>query len=99
MKFNIPKKFNIGSVEYSVNIVQHCGLSENFGFWKPQGIIEIAKQSEGFELSESKMKQSFIHELTHAILFQMGEDKLNDNEKFVNVFSSFLTEAINTMED
>ena len=29
----------------------------------------------------------------------MGEIELNNNEKFVNTFSAFLTEAIRTMEE
>ena len=43
--------------------------------------------------------QTFLHELTHAILFAMGKEELNDDESFVNTFSSFLSEAINTMEE
>lgn len=49
-------------------------------------------------MSESKKKQTFWHELTHAILFQMSKFDLNDDESFVNTFSSFLSEAINSME-
>ena len=39
------------------------------------------------------------HELTHAILFAMGKNELNDDESFVNTFASFLSEAISTMEE
>ena len=98
MKFNIPKKFKLGGVDYSVKQVEHCGNYDNFGFWRPQGIIEIANQSGGYEVSESKKMQTFLHELTHAILFAMSKGELNDDESFVNTFSSFLNEAINTME-
>ena len=99
MKFNIPKKLKVGGVDYSVKQVEHCGTDDNFGFWRPQGIIEVANQAGGYEISESKKKQIFLHELTHAILFAMGKDELNDDESFVNTFSSFLSEAINTMEE
>ena len=98
MKFNIPRKFKIGGVDYSVKQVEHCGNYDNFGFWRPQGIIEIANQSGGYEVSESKKMQTFLHELTHAILFAMGKGELNADASFVNTFSSFLNEAINTME-
>ena len=50
-------------------------------------------------LRTEKKKQIFLHELTHAILFAMGKDELNEDEAFVNTFSSFLSEAINTMEE
>ena len=99
MKFKIPKKFKVGSVDYEVKRVEHCGNNDDFGFWRPQGIIEIANQAGGYEVSESKKRQVFLHELTQAILFAMGKEELNDDESFVNTFSSFLSEAINTMEE
>ena len=99
MEFKLPKKFKVGGVDYTVKQVEHCGDYDNFGFCRPQGIIEIANQAGGYEISESKKKQIFLHELTHAILFAMGKDELNDDESFVNTFSSFLSEAINSMEE
>ena len=99
MKFKIPKKFKVGSVDYEVRLVEHCGMNDDFGLWRPQGIIEIANQAGGYEISESKKTQTFMHEITHAILFAMGKEELNEDESFVNTFSSFLSEAINTMEE
>ena len=98
MEFNIPNKLKIGGVDYSIKHVEHCGINDDFGLWRPQGIIEIANQAGGYEVSDSKKRQTFLHELTHAILFAMGKEELNDDESFVNTFSSFLNEAINTME-
>lgn len=98
MEFNIPNKLKIGGVDYSIKHVEHCGIDDDFGLWRPQGIIEIANQAGGYEVSDSKKRQTFLHELTHAILFAMGKEELNDDESFVNTFSSFLNEVINTME-
>ena len=98
MEFNIPNKLKIGGVDYSIKHVEHCGMNDDFGLWRPQGIIEIANQAGGYEVSDSKKRQTFLHELTHAILFAMGKEELNDDESFVNTFSLFLNEAINTME-
>ena len=98
MEFNIPNKLKIGGVDYSIKHVEHCGMNDDFGLWRPEGIIEIANQAGGYEVSDSKKRQTFLHELTHAILFAMGKEELNDDESFVNTFSSFLNEAINTME-
>ena len=99
MELKIPKKFKVGGVDYEVQFVEHCGTNDDFGLWEPQGIIEIANQSGGYDISDSKKKQTFFHELTHAILFAMRKDDLNDDESFVNTFSSFLNEAISTMEE
>ena len=99
MEFNIPNKLKIGGVDYSIKHVEHCGMNDDFGLWRPQGIIEIANQAGGYEVSDSKKRQTFLHELTHAILFAMGKGELNEDESFVNTFSSFLAEAINTMSE
>ena len=99
MKFNIPKKLKVGSVDYVVKQVEHCGTNDDFGLWRSQGIIEIANQAGGYEVSESKKMQTLMHEITHAILFAMGKENLNNNKSFVNTFSSFLSEAISTMEE
>jgi hypothetical protein len=40
------------------------------------------------------MTDTFWHELVHAILNDMGEDLLNNNEKFVTGFANRLTKAI-----
>ena len=99
MEFKIPKKLKVGGVDYVVKQVEHCGNYDDFGFCRPQGIIEIANQAGGYEVSDSKKRQTFLYELTHAILFAMSKEELNDDESFVNTFSSFLNEAISTMEE
>ena len=38
----------------------------------------------------------FTHELVHHILNQMGEIKLRKNERFVNLFATFLHQATKT---
>ena len=50
MKFNIPKKLKVGSVDYVVKQVEHCGTNDDFGLWRSQGIIEIANQAGGYEV-------------------------------------------------
>lgn len=44
--------------------------------------------------SSSVQRNTFYHELVHAILDTMGEYNLSRNEKFVCCFSSFLNEAM-----
>jgi hypothetical protein len=40
------------------------------------------------------MKETFWHELVHAILVDMGEFKLNKREDFVEEFAKRLAKAI-----
>lgn len=47
---------------------------------------------------DSVQEQAFYHELTHCILFEMGEDELAENERFVQSFSLLLHQAINTLK-
>ena len=42
MEMKIPKKLKVGSVDYDVRLVQHCGTNDDFGLWWLQGIIEMA---------------------------------------------------------
>lgn len=99
MKFNIPKKMVVGGIDYIINIKDVLNYSGDFGFWQPQGVIDIARGVEGDRVSESRMEATFWHELTHAILDRMGRNDLNENEGFVNTFSAFLSGAIDTMEE
>lgn len=43
---------------------------------------------------EQYIKNTFVHEVLHAILDTMGETELNNNEKFVCGCAGYLTEAI-----
>ena len=99
MEFKIPKKLKVGGVDYSVKQVEHCGTNDDFGLWRSQGIIEIANQTGGYEVSDSKKRKTYFHELTQAILFAMRKYEINDDESFVNTFSSFLSESISTMDE
>ena len=62
MELKIPKKFKVGGVDYTVKEVGHCGINDDFGLWRPHGIIEIADQAGGYGVSESKKMQTFLPE-------------------------------------
>ena len=99
MKFNIPKKMTVGGIDYVVNIKDALNYNEDFGVWQPQGTIDIARGVEGARIPESRMRATFWHELTHAILDRMSRTDLNNDESFVNTFSAFLSGAVDTMEE
>ena len=99
MNFNIPKKLVVGGVDYVVKIKDVLNYNQDFGYWRPQGTIDIARGVEGDRVSESRMRTTFWHELTHAILDRMSRTDLNNDESFVNTFSAFLSGAIDTMEE
>ena len=95
----IPKKFHVGGQDIDVKEVDICEDSCIGNIVLAQGEIQIARYvTRGIEQSESSKLNTFYHELTHAILKTMGEYELNNNEKFVNTFSGFLTEAIRSFK-
>jgi hypothetical protein len=57
--------------------------------------ISIAARSAGYAYTNVEQFNTFWHELTHAILNDMGHE-LESNEKFVSAFSDRLTKAITT---
>lgn len=61
------------------------------------GTITLGKQSRITNRSyrTEEMDDSFWHELTHAILHEMGSGLYRD-EKFVTKFANLLTKAINS---
>lgn len=98
MKFEIPKKFKIGGVDHEVVFQKTVGDNCDFGQWDSVGTIKIALMVGSDEVSPSRQRQTFWHELTHSILSTMRKDELNEDESFVNTFASFLSGAIDTME-
>lgn len=97
MEFKIPSKYTIGGQDVTIEHVESDG--EDYGnYTHSMGRLRICNKTGEIPQSETSKLNTFFHELTHSILRTMGEYELNDNEKFVNCFASFLTEAIRTME-
>lgn len=95
----LPKKVRVGNKWYSVDVVESMQRKGHMG-----GInytsrrIELGRKSNVSQrtFKPGEMCDSFWHELVHAILRDMGEDRLNDNEKFVTAFANRLTKAIDS---
>jgi hypothetical protein len=93
----IPKAFKVGGQPIDVKFVERCDNNWLGCCRVAKGCIEIAdKYDRDEKVSEGGKLNTFYHELTHAILYTMGETDLNNNEKFVCTFSSLLTEALTT---
>ncbi len=48
------------------------------------------------DLPDIKLEGTFCHELVHIMLYFAGEHELRNNEKFVDVFSGLLHQALTT---
>lgn len=91
----IPSKITLGGQEVEVRNVERCNGNAVGECHICGGFVEIADNFNKADVqSESSKVNTFYHELTHCILITMGESELNDNEKFVCCFASFLTDAM-----
>lgn len=89
-----PKQIKVGGQEIAINDVDRIGDGILGECAIHRGTIEIARFIErNDEPTESSKRNTFFHELTHAILGTMKHE-LNNDEQFVSTFSSFLTEAM-----
>lgn len=96
----IPTSFKLMGKTYTIEYMPRLNFSENAVGMAYHRTRRIGLQtgSPEYPRDVEANEQTFLHELTHHILFAMGEHKLNDNEKFVDMFAGFLHQALTTME-
>ena len=95
----IPTKIRVGKKQYSVEIVEAMLRKRDMGrvHYGTQ-LIELGRTSNttGKRYSNTQVLDTFWHEVTHAILEEMGRHSLNADEKFVTEFANRLTQVIKT---
>jgi predicted SprT family Zn-dependent metalloprotease len=67
-------------------------------FYPLPNLIQLNPKDPEIGHSQAGVEQTFCHELTHSILYAMGELKLYANEKFVDLFGHLLHQALTTQE-
>ena len=98
MELQLPKKIKVGDRWYSVEIVETMERKAQMGcVYYGTGDIKIATKSNITDKPYPKedVDNTFWHELTHAILYDMGHS-LYKNENFVTRFANRLAKAIKT---
>lgn len=92
----IPSSIQVGKTKYKISKVKHMQKKGVVGgTWYKAKVIEVATHSNlsGVRFKHEEIYDTFWHELTHAILKDMGS-KLEADEKFVTAFSERLNKAI-----
>ena len=93
MNIVIPEEYHVGGQTVKVKCVDT--LDGKLGnCCVAAGYVNIANKFNGEIQSETSKINTFFHELTHSILDTMGKSELSEDENFVCVFSSFLSEAL-----
>ena len=92
MDFKIPSKFRLGGREW---IVERVGKKKWFGRCNNATcVIELSARCK----NEEEYRHTFLHELTHALLYVMGQNTLFEDERFVDGLSSLLLQVIDSGE-
>jgi hypothetical protein len=97
----IPKEVVIGNTPHQIrtkkSIIYKNTVCHGF-FNEDDCTIDIAEGNpvRGYKYDADERANTFWHELTHAILYDMHELELNANEKFVTAFADRLDQAIKT---
>jgi Zn-dependent peptidase ImmA (M78 family) len=92
-QYAVPKAVTIGKTKIKIGLYDSVfvGKDDCRGCYNwADHTIAIAKQA------KTRQHNTLWHEITHAILHDMGEGKLNRNEKFVSGFADRLEQAIRT---
>jgi hypothetical protein len=87
----IPSEFKLGRKKYSVALVSNLPKRVKGRVYPTQGMIQLSAAYSGVAA------ETFWHEVTHAILHDMGDTRWKD-EKFVTEFSRRVYQVIKTAE-
>lgn len=89
------RSYTLGGTTWRVK--HHKKMGKLFGLCDPsETTIHLCVGTPDSPNSADNIESTFYHEVTHSILFQMGELELYGNERFIDTFSSFLLQALKT---
>ena len=93
----IPKQISVGRKTYVITRPHTIQDPASYGrTYYDENRIEIARfDNQGNTFEQEEIDDTFWHELTHTILYDMGHD-LCANERFVTAFANRLSDAVNS---
>jgi hypothetical protein len=94
---NLPKKITVVGRPYEINVVdapkdngQICWGTTDYG----KSLIEICSS-----LNETAKKQTLVHELIHATMWEMGQAENCNDENIVNPLANGLYQMLTNNDD
>lgn len=92
--------FYIGCIEWKiVNHPRAMSAGNAWGRCTPElSMVQLTSEGGTCNTSISKSKATLWHEIVHAILATMGQRELYSDEHFVNLFSIFFRQFIETLK-
>lgn len=97
----IPNSVKVGKTTVKVQQPDGLQIGKDVcrgAYYGSDSIIVVAKGNpqRDIKYTASEKANTFWHELVHVILQDMGERRLNANERFVSAFADRLDQAIKT---
>lgn len=86
----IPNSFTLGGLNFHTEIVESIDDTGLGRAYNSLGLIKLAQYLHGRPIPQDSKERTFYHELVHAILDELGQKELSNNETFVDSFSSLL---------
>jgi predicted SprT family Zn-dependent metalloprotease len=100
MKIKIPEKLKL--MGQTIRVVHEDGLvtrCDAVGHARyRENTIALQKSTEGYNLSDEQIEETFLHELIHFVFYKLGERELMENEKLIDGMAGLLHQALRTME-
>lgn len=90
---SLPEKVKISGIDYKIEVAEHRPADDEGGVLLGEITYHHAAIYINEDQSEQMRQATLIHEIVHGILHHMGSE-LNDNEKFVEGFSSGLHQVM-----
>ena len=81
----LPKKLKIGNLTYTIK-KERLKTEVGQHWYAPNKLMIVVDD----RLKGAQLRNVFFHELSHAILYQMGADTENQNELFVQSLANEL---------
>jgi len=95
----IPTSLKVGDHRYKIVRVDQAPIKRTMGEVDVKAkTITLGQRSwlNGKAFKPEQLDDTFWHELTHAILYEMGKHRMWRDEEFVGQFATLLTKAINS---
>ena len=95
----IPRLIRVGNKRYSVEVIEALLDKQKVGriqYGEQRIQIGLRNGNTNRKLPAAEIRDSFWHELVHAILYDMKRHNLNRDEAFVIGFASRLSKAIDS---
>jgi hypothetical protein len=96
----VPSRFNLLGREITVIYdTERCNARGAFGYADlSYDTIYLAEELDGKPIPTPTLAHTFLHEALHFMLDAMGENKLGNNEKFVDLLSGLMHQMLTTSQ-